>query len=278
MNRLFVISCMVTLLFCHTSCQDGAEEFQGPSVELEKECQELNVQRLVQQARDGNSDAYMALALCYKDGEGVEESMLNMMFMYIQYCIRTGARIDGIKNLFDKDDPFLLVYDILDASSLHELSLAKLEALKQLNPAEAKAIESAMAVISLEEAKDALQTLREAEKEGSEMAVIFQALYYNKAGYGDDAKDFFAGIAGRYPFANQFLCEIYTDEYSHSKDPSLIYKAIECCHKAEANAMLVPKYASMLAGLYTYSEENGLSVPGKLDEEKLNMIISGPYK
>ena len=278
MNRLFVMSCMAILLLCHTSCQDGAEEFQRPSVELEKECQELNVQRLVQQARDGNADAYMALALCYKDGEGVEESMLNMMFMYIQYCIRTGARIDGIKDFFDKDDPFLLVYDILELSSLHELGLAKLEALKHLNPAEAKAVEAAVAVISLEEAKDALQTLREAEKEGSEMAVIFQALYYNKAGYGDDAKDFFAGIAGRYPFANQFLSEIYADEYSHSKDPSFIYKAIGCCHKAEANAMLVPRYASMLAGMYEYCEENGLSVPGKLDEEKLNMIISGPYK
>ena len=277
MNRLFVMSCMAILLFCHTSCQDGAEEFQRPSVELEKECQELNVQRLVQQARDGNADAYMTLALCYKDGEGVGTSMLNMMFMYIQYCIRTGARIDGIKDFFDKDDPFLLVYDMLELSSLHELSMAKLEALKQLNPAEAKAIEAAMAVISLEEAKEELQTLREAEKEGSEMAVIFQALYYNKAGCGD-AKDFFAGISGRYPFANLFLCEMYADEYSHSKDPSFIYKAIECCHKAESNAMLVPKYASMLAGLYEYCEENGLSVPGKLDEEKLNMIISDSYK
>lgn len=48
MNRLFVMSCMAILLFCHTSCQDGSEEFQRPSVELEKECQELNVQRLVQ--------------------------------------------------------------------------------------------------------------------------------------------------------------------------------------------------------------------------------------
>ena len=61
-HKLFVMSCMAILLFCHTSCQDGAEEFLKPSVELEKECQELNLQRLVQQARGGYADACMALA------------------------------------------------------------------------------------------------------------------------------------------------------------------------------------------------------------------------
>ena len=102
MNRLFTILCMVSLLVLHTSCNDSVMDIESPSVELKTRAVDQRVQNLIQQARQGDVEAYNSLALCYRDGDGVEKSWLNMLCMYAIYSQKTGGDIENIIELFDE--------------------------------------------------------------------------------------------------------------------------------------------------------------------------------
>ena len=89
MNRLFTILCMVSLLVFHTSCNDSVMDLDSPNVEIKTRAVDQRVQNLIQQARQGDVEAYNSLALCYRDGDGVEKSWLNMICMYATYSQKT---------------------------------------------------------------------------------------------------------------------------------------------------------------------------------------------
>lgn len=95
MNRLFTILCMVSLLVSHTSCNDSVMDLESPSVAIKTRAVDQRVQNLIQQARQGEVEAYNSLALCYRDGDGVDKSYLNMVCMYANYCKKTGNGIQG---------------------------------------------------------------------------------------------------------------------------------------------------------------------------------------
>ena len=73
---------MASLLMFHTSCNDCDMVLESPSVEMNTRAVDQRVQNLIQQARQGDVEAYKSLALCYRDGDGVEKSWLNMLCMY----------------------------------------------------------------------------------------------------------------------------------------------------------------------------------------------------
>ena len=75
MNRLFTILCMVSLLVFHTSCNDCVMDLESPNVEIKTRAVDQRVQNLIQQARQGDVEAYNSLALCYRDGDGVEKKL-----------------------------------------------------------------------------------------------------------------------------------------------------------------------------------------------------------
>lgn len=103
MNRLFTILCMVSLLVFHTSCNDSDMDLESPNVEIKTRAVDQRVQNLIQQARQGDVEAYYSLALCYRDGDGVEKSLLNMICMYAIYNQKTGGEIEDIIELLMKD-------------------------------------------------------------------------------------------------------------------------------------------------------------------------------
>ena len=142
MNRLFTILCMVSLLVFHTSCNDSVMDLESPNVEIKTRAVDQRVQNLIQQARQGDVEAYNSLALCYRDGDGVDKSWLNMICMYATYSQKTGGDIEDVIGLFDEGHPFRLLFEIMDSPSFNEEVEAKLEQLKQSAPAEAKAIEA----------------------------------------------------------------------------------------------------------------------------------------
>ena len=106
MNRLFTILCMLSLLVFHTSCNDSVMDLESPNVEIKTRAVDQRVQNLIQQARQGDVEAYNSLALCYRDGDGVEKSWFNMMCMYAIYSQRTGGDLEDIIELFDEGHPF----------------------------------------------------------------------------------------------------------------------------------------------------------------------------
>ena len=272
MNRLFTILCMVSLLVFHTSCNASVMDLESPDIETKTRTAEQRVQNLIQQARQGDVEAYNSLALFYRDGDGVEKNWLNMLCMYTIYSQKTGEDIKNVVELFDEGHHFRLLFEIMDSPFLNEEIEAKLEQLKQSAPAEAKAIEAAKKAFSMEEATSALSTIREAEDEGSELAVIFQVIYYDEVKDKTGQEEYLTRIVEKYPFFNLMLGESYARKYSETEDFSYIQKAIECYYKADAHGMLVPKYANLLWGMYDYFGQKGMLEYDEQEIERLKVL------
>ena len=277
MNRLFTILCMASLLVFHTSCNDSVMDLESPSVEMKTRAVDQRVQNLIQQARQGDVEAYNSLALCYRDGDGVEKSWLNMLCMYAIYSQKTGGDIENVVELFDEGHPFRLLFEIVEMPCSNEDAEAKMVQLRQTAPAEAKAIEAAKQAISMEEATTAMSIFREAEMEGSEFAVIFQAIYYDEAKDKTGQEECLTRIAEKYPLFNLLLGESYARKYSETEDFSYIQKAIECYYKADAHGMLIPKYANALWGMYDYFGQKGMLEYDEQEVKRLKVLAKRTY-
>ena len=277
MNRLFTILCMVTMLVFHTSCNDSVMDIESPSVELKIRAVDQRVQNLIQQARLGDVEAYNSLALCYRDGDGVEQSWLNMICMYAIYCQKTGGDIEDVIELLEEGNPFRLIFEIVEMPCSNEDIETKMDQLRQSAPAEAKAVEAAKKVFSIEEAKSALSIIREAESEGSELAAMLQVIYYDETKDKTGQEECMIRIAEKYPFFNLMLGESYVMKYHENEDFSYIQKAIECYYKADAYGMLIPKYASALWGMYDYFGQKGMLEYDEQEIERLKVLAIRTY-
>ena len=277
MNKLFTILCIVVMLVFHTSCNDSVMDIDSPGVELKTRAVDQRVQNLIQLARRGDVEAYNSLALCYRDGDGVEQSWLNMICMYAIYCQKTGGDIEDVIELLEEGNPFRLIFEIVEMPCSNEDIKAKMDQLRQSAPAEAKAVEAAKKVFSIEEAKSALSIIREAESEGSELAAILQVIYYDETKDKTGQEECLIRIAEKYPFFNLMLGESYVLKYHECEDYSYIQKAIECYYKADAYGMLNPKYASALLGMYVNFGEKGLLKSDEKEIERLKILAKRTY-
>ena len=273
MNRLFTIFCMVSLLVFHTSCNDSVMDLENPSVEMKTRAVDQRVQNLIQQARQGDVEAYNSLALCYRDGDGVEKSWLNMICMYAIYCQKTGGDIEDVVELFEKEHPFILLFEIMDSPSFNEEVEAKLEQLRQSAPAEAKAIEAAKKAFSMEEAASALSTIREAEAEGSELAGLLQIIYHEEKRDTAMYRQCLLRMADKHPMLNAKIAQLYETRYVTDDDFPYVLKAIEYYYKADSCGMLTPRQANHLWSIYDYFGKKGLLEYDETEVERLKKII-----
>lgn len=273
MNRLFTFLCIVSLLLFHTSCNDGVMELESSDVELKTRVTEQRVQNLIQQARYGDADAYNSLALCYRDGDGVDKSYLNMLYMYANYCKKTGNDIDKVVELFEEGHPFRLIVEILN-SSLDEKTLEKLEQLMMYSPAEGKTINAVIDILSEKDTVNALSVIREAENEGSELAALIQIAYYKEKEMKDDYEQSLIRLVDKYPFLNLQIGTLYVERYWESKDFSDIQKAMEYHYRADAYAMLTSRYACGLINMYKHFGKEGLLSCDEREMERLKKIAN----
>lgn len=277
MNRLFTALCMVTILGVHTSCNDNVMEYETPCIETKATVADQRVQSLIQQAREGDADAYYALALCYRDGDGLERSWLNMICMYATYCRKTNEDLESILDLVEKEDPFRIIYKVLESPSTDKENMAMIEQLRQTVPAEAKAIEAAVKAFSVEDVAKAMDIVQEAEKEGSEAAVMFQAIYYNEVTDKTGQEEFLIRASEKYPFLYLELGDMYARSYRTSGDFADIQTAMEYYYTADAHGMLGPKHASTLLGMYDYHGEKGMFKCSKQEKERLQTLARRAY-
>lgn len=115
MNRLLVAICAIVLLMFN-ACQDNFIDLENQNGELTTRTADMKFLHLVQQARNGDADAYKSLAVCYRDGYGVEKSWLNMICMCANYCNKTGENFNNVVELFEEGHPFRKVTEILNSS------------------------------------------------------------------------------------------------------------------------------------------------------------------
>lgn len=275
MNKLFILLCMVSLLVFHTSCQEIDMDLDNPSTELNTRAIDQRVQNLIQQARNGETEAYKSLALCYRDGDGVEKSWLNMVCMYGIYCKKTGGDIDSVVELFEEGHPFRLLTEFLNSSSPANLSEEKLTQLKAGLPLEVMAIEACMLVDKNNDFQGALGMLQTAKEGGSEIGALLLTFYYkeilkDQANYELTLNE----LAVKCPFFNLLIGDIYLDEYwdRGGEDISSLKKVMEYYYKADAHGMLIPKYAMKLSGLYEYHKDNSQIDYDKQEVERLKRI------
>lgn len=269
MNRLFTILCMVAVLVFHTSCSDSILVQESPSIEMKTPTMDQKVQNLIQQARQGNVEAYKSLALCYRDGDGVEQSLLNMVYMYNAYIQKSGRDIMDIIEDFDKEDPFGLILEMLYSN---EIAKEKMDQLRQSAPAEAKVLEVAKKIFSEEDLSSTLRTIREAEDEGSELAILFQTAYYELIEDDENLLKYLIRHAEKYPFLNSMIAYIYSKKFEDDEDFSNIKKSIEYYYKADAYGMLNYKGAIALCELYGHYGKQGLLEYNEVEVERLKKL------
>ena len=121
----------------------------------------------------------------------------------------------------------------------------------------------------------ALSLMREAEEQGSEFAVIYQAAYYKETKDTVALTECLLRIADKYPFYYLFLGDIYADKYQETNDLSYIKRAIECYYNADEYGMLVPKYAYILYRIYNNFGKDGLLQYDEQEMERLKMLAMG---
>lgn len=272
MNRLYTILYMACMLVFCTSCKVSDMNMETPDAGTDTRAVDQRVQILIQQARDGDIEAYNSLALCYRDGDGVEKSWFNMLCMYTIYNQKTGKDFEDFVNQLDEYHPFRLIVEIMDSPSIDEKVKMKLEQLKLMELAEAKAIEAVMKAMSEEETDQVLAVIREAENEGSELAAILLALYNNGSDDKTEKEECLLRVAQRFPFFNLLLGDLCIDKYNEIGDFCHIEKALEYYYKADAYGMLTPKYASKLCGMYDYYGQKGLLEYETQEIERLEIL------
>lgn len=252
MKHLLSTTCMgvLMLLSSCTSCKVDTDT--TINVKSRK------VQKFIELAREGDAEACKSLAICYRNGDGVEKSWINMVYMYEMYCNRSGEDVDNIVELFEEGEPFRLFCEILNIAEYNSEADAKFKQLEQLAPIEAKAITAAMDISAGKEVEQAFETIKEAEAQGSEAAVIFQIIRFEKEENETDYEKYLHKVAVKYPFLYQKLGAMAIRKYHSSQDFSDIRKAMEFYYKADEHGMLSHKYAYALLYIYEYFGKKGM--------------------
>jgi hypothetical protein len=233
---------------------------------------EQRTQILIRQAREGDVGAYKELVLCYHDGDGVEKSWINMLCMHAMYCSISGSEFYDFSELLDEDDPYRLLIEILTSSKTKAQMSEKIARLKEVAPIEARTFDLISDVHTDEDAMAVMESVREAEKDGSELAILFQAVCYTESEYREGCEEFLTRVVEKNPLFYLILGDFYLEKYNDANDLTYISKAVECYYKADAQALLIPKYAKKLLRIYNECGEKGLSVPGEKEIERLKKI------
>lgn len=273
MKKQWMITCMAILLLSHTSCVKEETVYETSRVESRNQIKGQRVQDLVHQARHGNAEAYKSLAYCYRDGNGVEKSFMNAMFMYALYCRKTNHPLISIIELFEEGTSYRLLAEIMNSTDLDEETQKKIDLLQQVSPADAKILIPTMDFFANGNHNNILKILQEAETEGSELAGVIQALYYEETKDTTMLHQCLVRIAEKHPFSYLIKARMYEDKYYNEKDFSYIQKAMEYYYKADAHGMLTRMHTYRLLDIYEYYSQEGLLEYNEPEIERLNKII-----
>ena len=264
-NSLYIILCLLS----YTSCQGNEANLVLENVESSPCMSEQRVNDLILQVRNGDTEAYKSLAYCYRDGDGVEKSYLNAIFMYLVYCQKMGLDLDAAAELYDEGHPYRLLIEILTSSGLDGEVEQKIARLQQLSMADAEVLVPMREFLMNGKDNNVLEILKEAENEGSELAGAMQIIYFEEVKDSVGYQQCLNRLAEKHPFLNMKMAELYGNKYDENEDFSCIRKAMEYYYKADAYGMLSPKGANKLWSIYDYFSWKGML---EYDEDELERI------
>ena len=268
MKKQWLLVCMAALLLVHTSCLTDEIAVEITNIKSRNCIVEEQVQNMIQQARHGVTEAYKSLAICYRDGNGVQKSNINAIFMYNIYCQKTGKELKNIIELFNDGHPYRLLVEILLSPNFDEEVEMKLSQLQQMAPEEVKWIEALRT-----HSTNMLEILQEAENEGSELAGIVQAFHYLESKDTINYEQCLTRLAEKHPFLYTEIALIHNERYDIDNDFSHIQKALQCYHQVDSLGMLSPRKANELWSLYDYFSQKELIEYDDIEIERLKQII-----
>ena len=270
------------LLFCagalalSTSCNDDFTEINTPSATMHTRAEEQRIESLIQQARAGDSEAYKALALCYRDGDGVKKSWCNMMFCNFIYCEKTGKDFKNIEEIVGEGHPYLLIVRTIDKPIAHLTAKENIAELAQIAPAEARAIEAIKGSRKIEQAlnrPDIHKALRQAEAEGSETAAMLLAFYLIDKERSEEEKAELIRIADKYHYLYQLFGREDMDDCMDGSNIDKLQEMVDYYYRADAHAMLTPAHAGKLCVMRKRLEEAGIIAPDEVETARLWSIM-----
>lgn len=248
---------LAAVLICFASCQSMDIPVSPESAEMMST--EIEVLTLMEQAREGDVEAYYELSLRYRDGHGIAQSNLNAMFAYNIYCKMKGdlSRLDKV--LFDENHPYYLLTSILHSPTDEHPEPELTQQMKDACPLENEVF-SIMIDPSKSSSTDAVLTrLEELEAAGSEMSILLQfIIHQSRKDHAAYERTLLRGTE-KYPLLHATLGEYYEGRYWATDDPECLEKALSHYNLADQAAMLTPKSAGRL-----YSLLNHLSTIGSI--------------
>lgn len=267
MRKLFIILCCAFVLLNGTSCDEylGMENTTVPqeSIKLSPK-----VEKLVQQARLGDIEAYDALAVCYRDGDGVKQSDFNMMAMYLLSCKKSGKNIKDVIESLDVDNPVRLLIDVLGHHRIENASQEAVAKLRELSPADALIYD---AVYVLEHENDTLtaeQLIQKAVTEGSDMACIIQVGMHELSGNKGKLEQTLYKYADRFPVLYVRLGEMCMESGAEGH----LEQAVRYFTYADNYGMLTARGARGLSAAYRMLEEKGEMKYDRQEMERLERL------
>lgn len=252
MRKLFIILCCSIVLLNSMSC-DKYWGMENTSVPQESITPNPKVEKLVQQARHGEIDAYDALAVCYRDGDGVKQSDINMMTMYLLSCRKSGKNIKDVIESLDVDNPIRLLVDVLGHRQIENASQEAVEKLREVSPADALIYDAFYAIGHEKDTVAAERLIQKAVTEGSDMACIIQIGMHELSGNKEKLEQALYKYADRFPVLYVRLGEMYMESDAEGH----LEQAVKYFTYADNYGMLTVRGARGLSAAYHMLDEKG---------------------
>ena len=213
---------------------------------------------LIEQARWGDGQAFLKLADCYRDGNGVEKDFVGMLCMVSQADEfgSIGRMEDYLKEMPESSD-FRTIFDAIEKFEDKQVEEAKSmsEQLIAKGSPDGYTVQGVMAI----ESGDTLEGLRLMELAASQGSSLAKLMLCIPEFQGDKAPDMemLKALSDDMPFANVILAKMYTGEDDEKlKDESL---AAHYFLKADESACLTKRGARWLMYYHRYVSKLPLS-------------------
>ena len=236
---------------------------------------ERTLEECVEAAYNGEPDAYMELAECYRNGVGVGQSYIKMWSLVVMGYKLKGDMSDPMNTEFDAFHPFRLAMELLDGKHDKAKADLRMGVLREIAPWDAKALDAMSVMKDVGRWEEGIRMLDEAEREGSEIAVICKVRCFEASEDVDAYERVLKHYVEHFPFFYNKLGRLYVERAENGIDTDVNIKlAVECFEKAGKHVMLDEEGVVLLYGIYREAMEKGEFVYGMNDWTHISSLYT----
>ena len=271
---LFVITALLLISCSNQYMAETSMELDSNEIDNIAAQQTAEFNTLIEKARWGDGQAYLKLADCYRDGIGVKQDFLGMMYMVFQAVQHGGIEDEGCYfNSLPSDDEYKQCIDVMCMSS-SQLRNACDSILQQLTAIDDPDVLAVRGIVTMESGDTigGMRLIDSAADNGSAFAEILRINISEKRDEEPD-KDKLLQIAERVPvvYKNLAMLCLQRDENGDIDEPLAAYYFL----KAEEKAMLGKRDARWLLDYYNDGGDIQLTAEGV---ERLEAFIGSNRK